>query len=132
MKTRVFLLLSGLALLLTVAPALAFPPLPSSFYGHVNVNCQNVPAGTRVEALIGGVVYGTAHTSVQDGFSVYGLNVLGDDISTSQIEGGITGDQIRFKVNGMLADHVGIWYEGSYVSLDISIGCNTYLPLIGR
>jgi hypothetical protein len=51
------LLLATLAGVLVITPALAFPPLPSSFYGQGQVNGQNAPDGTLGQALIDGAMY---------------------------------------------------------------------------
>jgi hypothetical protein len=48
-------------------PVLAFPSLPSSFYGTVKVNAANVPDGTVIEALIGGQVYAEGFTQTYQG-----------------------------------------------------------------
>ncbi len=55
-------LLSVLISIPATEPALAFPPLPSSFYGTVKVDGVNVPDGTRVQAVITGVPYAEAAT----------------------------------------------------------------------
>ena len=63
-----------ISLFITI-PALAIPPLPSSFYGTVKVNNANVPDGTVIQAVIGGQVYAEGFTQTYQGNSVYALDV---------------------------------------------------------
>ncbi len=105
---------------LAITPVLAVPNLPSSFYGQVKINGQNVPEGTLVRALIGGREYATARAMLYDGNSVFSLNVVGDESDTSSIEGGKEGDTIHFEVGGVIADQIGVWHSGTNVSLDLS------------
>src|SRR5512137_2051784 len=84
-------------------PALAVPPIPSSFYGTVKVNGANVPDGTVVQALIDGNVYAEALTQTYQADSVYSLNVLGDDTDTTVKDGGRQGDIVQFTIGGVLA-----------------------------
>ncbi len=110
-----------LALLLVVTPVLAFPPLPSSFWGTVTVNGQKVADGSVVQALIGGVVYATVLTEPYNGSSAYSLDIIGDDLSTPQIEGGREGDTITFKVRGAQADQTGTWHSGFNVEKNLTV-----------
>ena len=114
-------LLICLISLFVAEPVLAFPPLPSSFYGKVKVDGENVPDGTVVEAWINGKVYTEAKTQTYQGDSVYAMDVTGDDASTNDIEGGIEGDQIEFKVAGQTAGQTGEWHSGTNTNLDLSI-----------
>ncbi len=114
------LFLAGLAGLLAVTPALAIPPLPSSFYGKVQVNGKNVPDGTVVRALIGGNVYAEGRTQAYQGSSVYSLDVPGDEAGTQALEGGREGDTVQFEVGGVLAGQTGTWHSGSNTNLDLS------------
>jgi LPXTG-motif cell wall-anchored protein len=121
-KTFILLLGIGLISLSVVSPALAFPPLPSSFYGKVKVNGANVPDGTIIHATINGKVYAETKTLTYQGDSVYTLDVLGDDTSTTAIEGGHEGDPVAFTVAGQPAIQTGIWKGGTNVNLDLSAG----------
>lgn len=98
-------------------PALALPPLPSSFYGTVKVNQSNVPDGTIVHALIGGQVYAEGRTQTYQGDSVFALDVPGDDTETAALDGGRDGDVIQFKIGGATADQTAVWHGGTNVSL---------------
>ena len=113
-------LLAALAMILIVTPALAFPPLPSSFYGKVKVNGANVPDGTVVVALVNGQKYVETLTLTYEGDSVFSLNVPGDDAATAGIEGGKEGDTIRFTVGGVSAEPSAAWHSGTNVNLDLS------------
>jgi hypothetical protein len=123
---KLFILLLGIGLIsLTVAsPALAFPPLPSSFYGKVKVNGANVPDGTIIHATINGKVYAETKTLTYQGDSVYTLDVLGDDTSTTAIEGGHEGDPVAFTIAGQPAIQTGTWKGGTNVNLDLSGGAS--------
>lgn len=115
------LMLACLAGLLIITPALAFPPLPSSFYGQVKVDGKNVPDGTVVHALIGGKVYAEARTQTYEGNSVFSLDVPGDDSTTDAIEGGKEGDTIQFEVGGAPASQTGTWHSGNNVNLNLTV-----------
>ena len=115
-----------LAVLLAARPVLAFPPLPSSFYGKVKVDGANVPDGTVVRAFINGQAYADAQTQTYQGDSVYSLDVMGDDSSTTLIEGGLQGDTIVFKIGEEVADQSGTWKTGTNINLDLS--ANTRAP----
>lgn len=95
----------------------AFPPLPSSFYGVVKLNNNNLPDGTTVEAIINDQVVASAYTQTYKGESVYAIDVPGDDSSTTLVEGGVEGDIIHFKVGGIEVDDTGIWHSGTNVEL---------------
>jgi hypothetical protein len=115
--------LLGIALISLVAtrPVLAFPPLPSSFYGTVKVNAANVPDGTLVEASVNGKVYAQTKTLTYQGDSVYSLDVLGDDTDTSVVDGGRDGDKVIFTVAGQVAEPTGTWKGGTNVVLNLSL-----------
>ena len=114
------LVLACLVGLLFVTPALAFPPLPSSFYGKVKVDGKNVPDGTVVRALVGGKVYAQARTQTYQDDSVFSLDVPGDDSSSTEVEGGKEGEAIQFEVGGVPASQIGTWHSGTNVNLDLA------------
>lgn len=117
----VFLLITSLANLFAVIPAKALiPPLPSSFYGTVKVNGENVADGTVVRALINGQVYSTGYTQTYQGDSVYSLDVPGDDSSTTEIEGGKEGDIVQFDIAGVLAVETGTWKSATNTSVNLT------------
>ena len=115
-----------IGLLLTSTPAaLAFPPLPSSFYGTVKVDGENVPDGTIVSTWINGVKYAEATVSLYAGDTLYSLNVPGDDPATPDIEGGVEGDTVVFYIGGLVADQTGTWHSSTNVDLNLTAGAPT-------
>jgi hypothetical protein len=115
------LCLAGLLGLSAVRSALAFPPLPASFYGQVKLNGGNTPEGTLVRALINGQPYAEGHVKLYQGDSVYSLDVRGDDADSSARDGGVEGDVIQFEVGGVLAAETGPWHSGTNVALNLTL-----------
>ena len=111
---------ASLISLMVALPALAIPPLPSSFYGTVKVNGANVPENTVVRALINGQAYAEARTQMYQGNSVFSLDVRGDDTSTPERDGGVEGDPIQFEVGGVLAVQTGTWHTGTNTNLNLT------------
>jgi hypothetical protein len=130
-KIFLVLLLALVGLLLNITFVMAMPPLPSSFYGAVKENGENVPVGAFVTAWINGVQYAYSTTQLYQGDTVYSLDIPGDDASTPAIEGGIPGDVVTFKINGLDTPETGVWQSGKNVMLDLtSISITSiYLPL---
>ena len=124
--TRIIILLGiVLSSLLVTRPALAFPPLPSSFYGTVKVNGANIPDGTIIKALINGQVYAQTQSLTYQGDSFYSLDVQGDDLTTTIIEGGKEGDTVNFVIGeDDSAGQTGIWKSGTIVKLNLSATSN--------
>jgi len=114
-----FPIVIALSLFLTT-PALAIPPLPSSFYGTVKVNNNNVKAGTLIQALVGEQVYAEGFSKTYQGSSVFALDVPGDDTGTAALEGGRDGDTIQFKIGGVLAEQTALWHTGTNITLNLS------------
>jgi len=110
----------GLLSILAARPVLAFPTLPSSFYGTVKVNGANVPDGTLVQALINGKVIIENHTQTYQGDSFYSLDIPADDPDTLVVDGGKDGDTITFIMGGIVADQAGTWKSGTIVSMNLS------------
>jgi len=113
--------------LFIVSPALAIPPLPSSFYGTVKVNGENVADGTVIKALINGQVFGTGYTQTYQGDSVYSLDVPGDDSSSTALEGGKHGDVIQFEIAGVLAVETGTWTSATNVNVNLTTSVTALL-----
>ena len=120
--TRIIILLGiVLSSLLVTRPALAFPPLPSSFYGTVKVDGANIPDGTVIKALINGQVYAQTQSLTYQGDSFYSLDVPGDDLATTSIEGGKDGDTVTFVIGeDDSAGQTGTWKSGTIVKLNLS------------
>jgi hypothetical protein len=117
----------GLISLLIARPVLAFPSLPSSFYGTVKVNGANVPDGTLVQALINGKVI--IETQTYQGDSFYSLDIPADDPDTLVIDGGKDGDTITFIIGGIVADQASTWKSGTIVSMNLSASSAATLPV---
>ena len=99
----------------------AAPPLPSSFRGTVKWNNgNNVPEGTTVSAWINGVQYAETQSQMDAGDSVYAIDVPGDDPETTEIEGGVEGDTVVFKVGDSTSSQTRTWYTGTDVELNLT------------
>jgi len=127
LKIFCLFVLVSLMCLAQAAPVQAIPPLPSSFYGKVKVNGQNVPDGTQVRALIDGQAYASAYTQTYQGDSVYSLDVPGDDSGSVEVEGGLDQNVIQFEVGGLSASQTGTWASGTNVALDLTVASTTPL-----
>ena len=100
----------------------AVPPLPSTFWGIVTINGENVPAGIEVSAWINGIQYANTETIIHDGQSKYIIDVPGDNPSTpGVIEGGEPGDVITFKVGNLVAPETATWQSGNYNQHDLTL-----------
>ena len=121
------ILIACLAALVIVSPALAFPPLPSSFYGTVKVNGENAAEGTQVRALIDGNPYAEGRTQLYQGESVFTLDIKGDDPETPARDGGVEGDAIQFEVGGVIAKESGVWHGGTNVQLNLTLSASSAL-----
>ena len=115
------LLTAVLLCLLVTLPALAIPPLPSSFYGRIKFNGGNVPDGTLVRALINGQSFAEGRTQTYQGDSVYSVDVRGDETGTSERDGGVEGDTVQFEVGGALAAETGTWQTGTNVEINLTV-----------
>lgn len=90
------------------------PSLPSSFYGTIKLDGNNVPIGTLVSAFVGSNTEVAAQSSVTmyESDSIYGLNVRGDS-STS-------GATVTFKMGDLVANETGVWTTGGNVNLNLT------------
>lgn len=120
-RTSVCLLIICAALFLEPSSVLAFPALPSSFYGTVKLNNANLPDGTVVQAFSGDSMIAQAYSQTYQGASVYALNVPGDNTDTPVIDGGREGDRITFKVGGILANVTGTWHSATNSELNLTV-----------
>jgi hypothetical protein len=128
-KTIIFsLLVACLPGLFAPIPALAVPPLPSSFYGVVEVDGATVPDGTIVRGLINGETCAEGYIQIYEGSPAYSLDVPGDDTATTARDGGLEGDTVQFEVGGVLADQTGTWHSGTNVELNLILSVTGPLP----
>ena len=93
--------------------AIQQPSMPSSFYGTVTLNGENVPAGTTIQAVINGQVVATRQSQVHEGVSVYTIDIPSDDPGSTRMTGGRPGDTITFSVNGLEANETTTWRSGT-------------------
>jgi hypothetical protein len=132
----IFLVLALGMFVLNFQTALAFPPLPSSFYGRVKINGSNVPTGTVISARINGVQYAFSTVLIYLGDTVYSLDIPGDDPETTGIiEGGVEGDTVVFFIGTSQVAQTATWHGATNVSLNLieSTGQITiFLPLVLR
>jgi hypothetical protein len=114
------LLICLVSLFMTI-PVMAIPPaMPSSFYGTLKVNGENVPDGNLVQALINGQVVAKGYTQTYQGDSVYAMDIPGDDTDTGVQDGGRENDTIKFEIGGAMADQTGVWHTGTNVNLNLT------------
>ncbi len=106
---------------MTSAPMVqAVQPSPSSFHGTVIVNGRNVPAGTPITALINGVQYVSAATTLSKGKAEYRLDIPGDDPDLTGTQGGKEGDAIIFRIGNLISSQKATWHKATDVQLDLS------------
>jgi len=114
--------------------AAAPPPIPSSFWGTVKYNGENVTVGATVTAWINGVWYASNLTELYEGNTVFSLDVPGDQTDTPAIEGGKAGDTVVFKVNGVIAVETATWQSGVNAQRDLTLTSAPsyliYIPVI--
>ena len=107
--TIICLLLANFSTVLAGGP----PGLPSSFYGTALVDGVAVPEDTVITAWINGVQYGTGLVKLVESQLGYSVDVLADDASTPEKEGGVSGDTVVFKIGGVTAGETGTWNVGN-------------------
>jgi len=92
-----------LALLLCSMPVAAqLPVMPHSFWGTVTIDANPAPDGTTVSAYIGSLSWSTTTKDGKYGYDPL-FSILADDPTTPEKDGGAVGDEIIFKVNGIIA-----------------------------
>ena len=94
------------------------PPLPSRFYGEINITDNPPSVGDLVQVQIAGVsrVITTAITS-QAGTLTYQIDVPGDVNGTPEKEGGVEGEVITFTINSRVVA-TGAWHSGTNTRLE--------------
>jgi hypothetical protein len=114
------LLAVGLLMFMTVGRVWAFPPLPSSFYGQIQITDGAPVVGDQVLAYVPGVSnsVGSATIQLYGGNLVYAIDVRGDDTDNPPKNGGHENDVISFYINGRLV-MTGVWHSGTNVSRNI-------------
>ena len=135
MKKAVWTLSIALVLLLLAGvSAWAVPPLPSSFYGRVTLDGEDVSPGVEISARINGVKYADTTVLSYEGHSAYAINVPGDDNETPEVEGGVEGDIVVFYIADYRAAETAVWHSATNVEHDVSTLSSAperiYLPVI--
>jgi len=106
------------ALLSGTGSAIAQPVNPARFVGTAQVDGQNVPAGTVIEARVGTAVCGVTQTFMDGGSARYVV-----DVAASQPDGnpacGTDGADVTFTIGGKPAIETGKWlnYQLNTVNL---------------
>jgi len=109
-----------LALLLSVIPAYAIPPVPHAFYGTLTIVGSPAPVGTVVTAKVGGVQYGSITTTVEGQYG--SSDPLGDRLLVAPGEGDIeTGDTIYFYANGSVASQTYAFDPDEVTELNLTV-----------
>ena len=120
----------------------AVPVPPTALHGEVTVGGGPAPAGTIIEAQIGGVNFAFAPDepdniprTASDGTygKVRAFQVLADDSETPQKEGGVKGDTIRFFLgneHGISTEvaNTAVFEIGSIIPLDLAISALPVAP----
>ena len=118
------LIVLQLAVLGTAAAQQMDPPaLPHQFYGTVTINGATAPDGTRVSAEVNGVEAKTGSTWE----GKYGYDT-GDLFRMD----GAAGDEVVFKVNGVVAEETGVFKSGGSTELNLSATQTAGDPLVDR
>jgi len=103
----------------------AVPPIAYSPWGTVTINGVSAPDGLSVDAYINNIKYATTNTI--NGY--YSIEIPGDDPDTpDEIEGGVPGDQVIIKVDGIIASPTLTWVTG-FEEVDLTIVIN-YPPSV--
>ena len=123
-KLLSLVLIGAIALLLGLSVPVAaggVPIQPMAFWGHVTVDGDPAP-GSTVTAHIDGLSWPTP----VDGDSNYGYSpvfkIPHDDPETPAKDGGVDGDTIIFKVDGVPAEEPYTYKLGKGVPLDLHVG----------
>ena len=118
------LIVLQLAVLGTAAAQQMDPPaLPHQFYGTVTLNGAAAPDGTRVSAEVNGVEAKTGTTLE----GKYGYDT-GDLFRVD----GAAGDEVVFKVDGVVAEEAGVFKNGGSTELNLSATQTAGDPLVAR
>ena len=132
LRTMTSIIIAISLLLINFASVSAVPPLPSSFWGTVKINGANVETGTKVTAWINGVKYSETTVLLDEGNTVFSLDIPGDDSATAGVvEGGVAGNTVVFHIGDLVATPTGIWASGTNVEINISAHVNS-APVIAE
>lgn len=109
------------------------PQIPQAFYGKVTINRKKAPVGTRIEGLIGGVMYPIlGNPTYTKKVGVYGCSHLAgpDEGMDLVIQGGcqasemiyiVEGALITFYVNGMRTNMTYPFEVGEVTEVNLNV-----------
>ena len=118
------LIVLQVAVLGTAAAQQMDPPgLPHQFYGTVTIDRAAAPDGTRVTAEVNGVEAKAGSTSA----GKYGYDTGG----LFRVDGA-AGNEVVFKVNGVVAEETGVFKSGGSTELNLSATQTAGDPLVAR
>lgn len=95
--------------------------MPSSFYGTVSINGENVTLDTEVSAWIDGHYIMNIPVKLDNGLTVYAIDIPENNPSTPDLDGGRPGDEIAFQIGSQWADQTGTWQSGANQELDLTV-----------
>jgi hypothetical protein len=97
------------------------PPLPASFFGEIHFNEEIPAAGATIEAWVNSMSLPAATTTVHAGSPPYysSFDVPADDPGTPQIEGGVEGGLVTFKLGGRSIANAP-WHSGTHTQVDLN------------
>jgi hypothetical protein len=98
--------------------AAAVPPMPSEFFGDLNINGNPAPAGTEIRALVGSEERGMVISSVA---GTYGGTETFDERLVVTLAEDEIGETIRFTVNGHEAPQTAVATPGDVQRIDLSV-----------
>jgi hypothetical protein len=103
------------------------PTPPARFTGTVTIDGQPAPAGTVIEARIGGVTCGTTTVFLSGGQARYVIDVAALDPGRS-LNCGTEGATVQFYVGGKLAQQTGTWRNFELNQLNLTVVTPTPTP----
>ncbi len=110
-----------LFILAFIQSAAAYPPLSTEIYGHAFIENDNVTSGDIITVM--DQSNNTCGSFTVQNKGVYGLlTCAGDDSETSEDEGAVEGENLKFEINGEPAEawSSAEWHEGSFLNVNIS------------
>lgn len=99
--------------------ALAFPVLPSQFYGEIIIDAEYAPIGTNISAFDNDGSLCGSFALEKNG--EYIISCKGDDPATSEDEGARENEYIIFRVNNKSTFYQAKWHQGGFSGLNLII-----------
>ncbi len=116
-RTLPFILLAELILFLTLVSAEDY----AEYWGEVTIDGNSVPDGLSVKAYIDGRQYARMPGGTLNGY--YYLRIPEDNVNTGEKEGGVEGDEIIVKIDGIGAG-LSLQFTAPFLGrFDLEIGC---------